>query len=48
LIVLAWLNANKNTGIKKNEKGNRKCFTVLLSNHERISMFFIFFLMINN
>ena len=42
LIILAWLNANKKTGIKKNEKGNRKCFTVLLSNQERISIFFIF------
>jgi hypothetical protein len=47
LMVLAWLTANKKTGIKKNEKGNRKCFTVLLSNHERMSMFFIFFLMLN-
>ena len=46
-IVLAWLTANKKTGIKKKENGNRKCFTVLLSNHERISMFFIIFLMLN-
>jgi hypothetical protein len=40
LMALAWLTANKKTGIKKNENGNRKCFTELLSNHDIMFKFF--------
>jgi len=31
---LSDLKRNKKTGFKKNENGNRRCFTVLLSNHD--------------
>ena len=32
---LAWLSANRNTGIRKNENGIRRCFTVFLSNQDK-------------
>src|SRR5665648_24470 len=38
LTASACLNANKKTGIKKKENGNLKCFTVLLSNQDRMCM----------
>jgi hypothetical protein len=41
LMELDWLKANRKTGIKKNENDNRRCFTVLLSNHDMMYIFLI-------
>lgn len=46
--VLVWLKANIKTGSKKNENGNRKCFTVSLSNHLITGVLFILYLIVKN